>query len=212
MRAIGWAVIDVFDGDTSVEDIVAALSLAKSTKGQPTMINIRTTIWYGTSTAGTFKSHHGTYTEEDAGRYATEGSSTHTLSKRAKKHFQWGTDEGVRLESSWNDAVSRYGEAFPGELEKLKSRMEGHYEFEGLLQNIKVPREIQATRQFNGIVFNQLVANIPNMMAEMERIMTTSMAMAKTLIRDRRGRWTRFRRMSGRNMLGDELLRLKEAV
>ncbi|KAF2225997.1 transketolase [Elsinoe ampelina] len=59
VRALGWNVIDV-------TDIVAALQLAKSTKGRPTFINIRTTIGFGTSTAGAFKSHHGTYSDEDA--------------------------------------------------------------------------------------------------------------------------------------------------
>ena len=66
MRALGWNVIDVIDGDSSVDNIVAVLNLARSTKNKPTFINIRATIGFGTSTAGTFKSHHGTYPDEDA--------------------------------------------------------------------------------------------------------------------------------------------------
>lgn len=59
MRAAGWNVINVFDGDESVDNIVRAIRLANSYAGKPTFINIRTTIGYRTSTAGTAKSHHG---------------------------------------------------------------------------------------------------------------------------------------------------------
>ncbi|KIY03673.1 uncharacterized protein Z520_00364 [Fonsecaea multimorphosa CBS 102226] len=84
MRALGWQVIDVFGGDSAVDDIVAALQLARapSPDRKPTFINIRTTIGFGTSTAGTFKSHHGTYTDDDAALFA-ESSNTpsHYLEK-----------------------------------------------------------------------------------------------------------------------------------
>src|ERR1700733_601324 len=49
--------------------------------------------------------------------------------------------------------------------------------------------------------------SMPSMMAEMERIMTTSMATAKALMRERRGRWTRFPTTSlfiSVNSVGDE--------
>lgn len=66
LRAMGWNMIDVSNGNISIDPVVAVLELAKSHKTQPTFINIKTTIGYGTSTAGTFKSRHGTYSDEDA--------------------------------------------------------------------------------------------------------------------------------------------------
>jgi dihydroxyacetone synthase len=165
MRAMGWNVIDVFNGDSSVGSIVAALDLARSTRGKPTMLNIRTTIGYGTSTAGTFKSHHGTYTDEDAAYFATEGLPTHTLSERAKKYFQRCLEQGESQESSWGVRLSRYAHEFPENWRDLKARMEGRYDFQGLLSSIKPTDEIQSTRQFNGTVFNKLMAIMPNIMA-----------------------------------------------
>jgi dihydroxyacetone synthase len=166
MRSIGWNVIDVFTGDSSVDDIVAALKLARSTTGKPTFVNIRTTIGFGTSTAGTFKSHHGTYSEADAALYSSNGvSSTHTLSEQTKSYFKWCVDQGQKLEDEWNALLASYGQTHPNEARALSSRMRGEYEFEEVLSALNVPEDIQATRQFNGTVFNQLMAKVPNLLA-----------------------------------------------
>ncbi|KIW46677.1 uncharacterized protein PV06_02328 [Exophiala oligosperma] len=165
MVAMGWRVIDVFDGDSSVENIIAALRLAQSPTpdAKPTFVNIRTTIGYGTSTAGTFRSHHGTYSDEDAALYA-EGISTHTLSKRAKQHFEWCVSSGESLEASWNEKLAKYCEAFPAQGQQLQARIRGDLNF-GSLKSLKVRNEIQATRQWNGQVFNKLMSEVPSLMA-----------------------------------------------
>jgi dihydroxyacetone synthase len=166
LRALGWHVIDVFAGDTSVQDISAALTLAKSVKGQPTMINIRTTIGYGTSTAGTFKSHHGTYTDDDASLYASPGSdATHTLSARATAYFSECVTAGQDLEGKWNDSLKKYEAAFPEAYRSLQGRMAGKVVVGDLLTSMEVPTTIRATREVNGAIFNKLMAQIPNMMA-----------------------------------------------
>ncbi|PON22146.1 hypothetical protein TGAM01_v209020 [Trichoderma gamsii] len=165
LRALGWHVIDVFTGDTSVQDILAALTLAKSVKGQPTMINIRTTIGYGTSTAGTFKSHHGTYTNDDASLYASGTDTTHTLSARTKAYFSECAAVGQALEGKWNDNLKRYEAAFPEAYKSLQDRMTGKVDVGDLLTSMEVPNTIKSTREVNGTVFNKLMAQIPSMMA-----------------------------------------------
>lgn len=166
MRAIGWNVIDVCTGDTSVGDIVSALKLARSTKGKPTFINIRTTIGYGTSTAGTFKSHHGTYTDADAAFYASSDvSTTHTLSEQTKAYLAGSVARGQTLEENWNDLLVAYNKAYPTEAQLLSDRMNGKVDYETVLSSIQVPEVNQATRQFNGTVFNTLMSHIPNLIA-----------------------------------------------
>lgn len=155
MRALGWNVIDVFNGDSSVDDIVAALHLARSAKTQPTFINIRTTIGYGTSTAGTFKSHHGTYSDDDASLFAgTTDAPTHTVSAQGKEYFAWAIKQGKDAEQDWEARVELYREKFPAEAKLLDERIAGKLDYEDLLSSIEVPSEIQATRTFNGTVFN----------------------------------------------------------
>ncbi|KUL85772.1 hypothetical protein ZTR_08486 [Talaromyces verruculosus] len=105
---LDWIVSD----DTNAK--LRAMELAKSHKKQPTFINIKTTIGYGTSTAGTFKSHHGTYSDEDA-----------TL---------------------------------------LDETLDGIEDFL-LSMNIGDKGVSQATRQYNGAIFNQMMERVPNLMA-----------------------------------------------
>ncbi|KAE9364521.1 hypothetical protein N431DRAFT_520022 [Stipitochalara longipes BDJ] len=166
VRAMGWYVIDVFDGDTSVENIIAALEAAKLEKDRPTFINIRTTIGYGTSTAGTFKSHHGTYSDDDAAKHLVSGViSTHQLSEKALKYFKFTVEEGKRLEDDWNLKLEKYSTVYPKEAKLFKERMEGKMEFQSILTSLNVPSELQPTRQWNGTVFNELMSKLPNLMA-----------------------------------------------
>ncbi|OQU98946.1 Transketolase, thiamine diphosphate binding domain-containing protein [Cladophialophora immunda] len=166
MRAIGWNVIDVFTGDSSVDDIVSALKLARSTKGKPTFINIRTTIGYGTSTAGTFKSHHGTYSDEDAALYASPSvSATHTLSEQTKAYLSRCVTRGQAIEDDWNALLSSYRKAYPTEAQRLSDRINGKVDYETILSTLQIPDVIQATRQFNGTVFNALMSHVPHLVA-----------------------------------------------
>ncbi|KAK3669296.1 hypothetical protein LTR78_010834 [Recurvomyces mirabilis] len=152
VRALGWNVIDVFNGDASVTDIVAGLKLASSTKGRPTMVNIRTTIGYGTSTAGTFKSHHGTYSDDDAGLYAEpEDREPHRISQIGRTYLD-ATKDGKNTEDSWKSRLTRYTEKYPEDAQALHDRMRGVHDYKSVLDSIKVPQDILATRQFNGMV------------------------------------------------------------
>lgn len=166
MAAMGWHVIDVYDGDTSVDGIIEALRLAKEFKGKPTFINIRTTIGHGTSTAGTFKSHHGTYTDEDAAKHATPGvATTHTISDNTKRYWAEVAQRGQTMEAEWNKKMEHYASRYPDLAEAFQQRLLGEINANEVLESIEVPDNIVATRTFNGTVFNKLMQQIPNMLA-----------------------------------------------
>ncbi|KAL2169508.1 hypothetical protein VTG60DRAFT_5977 [Thermothelomyces hinnuleus] len=58
MAASGWEVLEVADGNSDVEAIVAALVAARSSSsGKPVFVNIRTTIGVGSSIAGDARAH-----------------------------------------------------------------------------------------------------------------------------------------------------------
>lgn len=166
MRAQGWNVIDVFDGDSSVSSIVKALAEARAHRDAPTFVNIRTTIGYGTSTAGTFRSHHGSYTDDDAALQTTDGvTTTHALSETTKKYFAEVVERGHKLEKSWNDKLHKYTISHPEDAQVLQNRIAGKTEVAGILESFDVPETVQATRTFNGKVFNILMDNIPGLIA-----------------------------------------------
>ncbi|CAG8934653.1 unnamed protein product [Penicillium salamii] len=166
MRASGWHVIDVFSGDTSVSDLVSALNLARSTKGKPTFINIRTTIGYGTAQAGTHKTHHSTYSEADAARYANQSNSaTHQIPEETMAYFDHCKTQGQALELDWNERVELYCKAFPKEGKLLCDRMVGNNDnLETLLRKID-HLESGATREHNGMVFSQAINTCPSIIA-----------------------------------------------
>ncbi|CAH0047330.1 unnamed protein product [Clonostachys solani] len=167
MEALGWHVIDVFDGDTSVDNIAGALSLARSVKGKPIFINIRTTIGFGTATAGTAKSHHGTYSNTDAALYAERSdSATHALSEEAQAYMASSKRRGASLEQDWSNIFGDYSERYPQDAKLLEARMRGEYEYAHLLEAMPIPIEEPApSRQINGLVFNALMDSIPNLVA-----------------------------------------------
>lgn len=152
------------DGDSSVASITEALKEARDFKGKPTFVNIRTTIGHGTSTAGTFKSHHGTYTDEDAVKQATPGvDATHTISERTGAYWSQVVRTGRNLEAQWNETVRGYSTRYPDLAKALQQRLVGEIRADEILGSIEVPGNITATRQFNGVVFNKLMEHIPSM-------------------------------------------------
>ncbi|KAI4851032.1 hypothetical protein E4T44_02389 [Aureobasidium sp. EXF-8845] len=166
MSAIGWNVIHVLNGDESVEDIRQALSEAKAYKGKPTFINIRTTIGYNTSTAGTFKSHHGTYSDEDAAKSAIPGiNSPHTLSEETQEYWSDKAKKGKDLEISWQNELKSYSSKYSELSKALNIRIAGTCDIKDFLDTFQKPDDIQATRQFNGTLFNELMSRMPNMVA-----------------------------------------------
>ncbi|KAL5343030.1 Transketolase, thiamine diphosphate binding domain-containing protein [Aspergillus crustosus] len=169
MAAMGWHVIDVFTGDTSVGDIVAALRLAKTQVSKPVFVNIRTTIGYGTSTAGTAKSHHGTYSDEDAKLYswtdAAEPQASHQLSDVTKKYLGAVVARGQQEEDDWMSHLHAYCAAFPEEGEQLRKRIAGTIDATEALKDLALPKEPRPTRELNGIVFNQILDRLPQVMA-----------------------------------------------
>ncbi|PLB44828.1 hypothetical protein P170DRAFT_366766 [Aspergillus steynii IBT 23096] len=165
MRALGWNVVDVWNGDSSVDEILAALKLAQASVSKPTFINIRTTIGYGTATAGTAKSHHGTYSDEDAALYGNEDAKTHTLSDQTRAFFSQLVDQGKALEAEWDCLLLSYAQNYPKDAKELQKRMKGQFNVQDLLQQMTTPPEPQATRQYNGFVFNTLMDKVPQMLA-----------------------------------------------
>ncbi len=74
MRACGWEVLDVADGDYDVPAIVNALRISQELQdrqAKPVFVNIRTVIGVGTATAGTAKAHHGAFDSESISQVKT---------------------------------------------------------------------------------------------------------------------------------------------
>lgn len=167
MRASGWEVIDVANASYDVEAIVAALRFAKFSRGKPVFIHCCTVIGVDTTTAGTYKAHHGTFDRTSIARLkrlaGLPEESTHVVPNEPLQFFRERKTYGEELENKWNALRSQYETACPQKAAELQSRIDGSQgpwleildsakacEFEGL-----------ATREVNGNLLEKLWAANP---------------------------------------------------
>lgn len=163
MRASGWDVVDVLDGNYDVQAIVSALNHASNLRGKPIMINIRTTIGVDTKSAGTAKAHHGAIDTESIKlskiRAGQEPSSTHSVPGRVLAFFRERKAYGERLETNWKMLIQKYETTHPDIGTAFRNRRAGidpsaclqvlsnmsAYEFDG-----------KATRESNGAILSKI--------------------------------------------------------
>lgn len=150
-RASKWNVLQVENGNYDVKAISIALEHAKTLKGRPTMINVRTTIGLGTNSAGTFKAHHGEIDAESiraAKLLAGEDPGiTHRISDSNLAYFREAIERGQTLETQWNAAVEKYAAQFTDLGKELQERRSGEG---GMSTGLDTLRNLNAS-EYNGL-------------------------------------------------------------
>ncbi|KAL3477948.1 Transketolase, thiamine diphosphate binding domain-containing protein [Aspergillus californicus] len=116
MRATGFNVVDVMNGDSDVVEIVNALNSARSSS-KPTFLNIRTTIGIGSAVAGTAKAHGAALGVEDV------ANTKRSFGLNPDEHFHIPQDiydffsdipaRGEAHEAAWQATVAKYREEDP---------------------------------------------------------------------------------------------------
>ncbi|KAK7743957.1 hypothetical protein SLS62_010419 [Diatrype stigma] len=168
MRASGWHVLEVPDGNYDVQALVAALKLAKTVKGRPTFVNVRTVIGLGTSVAGTHKAHHGTFDRESIRKHKVlagqDPDTTHEVPAGPLAYFRERKAHGGKLEDDWLRLTQRYAQAYPdlaADLSRSITGSDGGQWLETLRQFDSKPFQGQATRDANGAALEKLWAIHP---------------------------------------------------
>lgn len=163
-RALGWDVHFVEDGN-DIAAIQAAISAAKENKTQPSFIEIKTRIGFGSSLAGSEKSHgsplgkEGTKTLKENLGFVYE--EEFHVPKEVKEHV---SETLVRLndeEENWNKMYEEYKKDHPEEARKLEAYLnrevpveylesDEYYEFAGAM----------ASRASSGEVLNRIADRV----------------------------------------------------
>ncbi|KAF5008861.1 hypothetical protein FDECE_4885 [Fusarium decemcellulare] len=168
MRAQGWQVIDVMDGNVNVQDILAVLRLSTTYKGKPVFINVRTTIGVDTAVAGTYKAHHGAIDKDSLSRWKSKiglsPESSHTILPESLAFFRERKDHGARLQSEWEAQLERYCHQYPEDGKSLKSRLSSSTDHGVKLLSELDSKQFQgnATRQSNGAILELLWQAVPS--------------------------------------------------
>ena len=171
MLACGWKVIDVFDGSSDVRAIVQALEDARANREQPTFVNIRTIIGYGSAVEGKAEAHGAPLGKSGVSKVKQR------LGMDPEKHFQIDPDvyeffsdaiaRGKQKEEEFERNLQEYAQTYPGLEKEFRLRMEGKLVEDwrdSIPSKDTFPGERFASRKSAALIIASLVRNINSFM------------------------------------------------
>ncbi|KAF8151785.1 Transketolase, thiamine diphosphate binding domain-containing protein [Crassisporium funariophilum] len=172
MAANGFHVLEVYDGTNDLTAIIAALEEAKTVKGKPTFVHIRTTIGFGSRRANTGFVHGSALGEEDVQHvkesFGFDPKVKFHIPEEVYDYFKPVIQRGQDDEAAWNKLYAEYATAYPTEHAELQQRLTGKLP-EGWRNDLPpksaLPTAAQATRKSSGIAVQALVPKYKNFMA-----------------------------------------------
>ncbi|HWO95877.1 MAG TPA: transketolase [Bacillus sp. (in: firmicutes)] len=168
-KAYGWQVIRVEDGN-DINAIAQALTEAKANTEQPTLIEIKTIIGYGSPNKGGKSDSHGSPLGNDEIKLVKEHydwnyEEAFYIPEEVKAHFDQIKEASEKKEQAWNALFAQYEEAYPLLAKELKQAINGELP-EGWDADVPVYRAGEdklATRASSGAVLNALAKNVPQL-------------------------------------------------
>ncbi|WP_010093267.1 transketolase [Ornithinibacillus scapharcae] len=165
-KSYGWQVIRVEDGN-DLTQLRSAIKSAKENTEQPTLIEIKTVIGYGSPNKSASSESHG----------APLGKDEVVLTK---EFYQWEHDDfhvpdevyadfeekiivrGKQSEEEWNSLFQTYKEKYPNEAKELEAAISGELPegWEKTLPVYEVGKSV-ATRSSSGEVLNAIAKELP---------------------------------------------------
>ncbi|WP_019587991.1 transketolase [Deinococcus apachensis] len=166
-RAYGWEVLRVEDGN-NLNEIEAVIRQARENMDQPTLIQVRTIIGFGSPRAGTSKAHGEPLGAE--GVAATKAAlgwdyPPFTVPDEVRANMD-ATERGAKLEADWQAMFDRYQEAYPDLAAEVMALLKRELpeNLEAALPTFESGGKGVATRNASGEVINALAKVVPGLM------------------------------------------------
>ena len=168
-EAYGWQVLRVRDGDTDLDGIDRAITLAKTDTSRPSLIIVHTTIGYGSPhKRGTSEAHGNPLGEEEVAltkqALGWDPAKSFHIPDNALAHFRSAVERGREAQAAWQ----RRFDAWAGEFPDLREQWLDAFErgvpagWDSSLPSWK-PGEQVATRKASGAVLNAIAARVPHL-------------------------------------------------
>ncbi|HZK00011.1 MAG TPA: transketolase [Tissierellaceae bacterium] len=166
-EAFGWQTLKVEDGN-DIEDIYAKIEEAKKNLNQPTLIEIRTEIGYGSPSKQGKNSAHGEPLGEDdlkgTKEYFNWTYEPFIVPDNVREYMSELVNKGIESNETWNRKFEEYKEKYPQLAEEFESwiglKLPLDYlnseDFWGFEKNM-------STREASGILINRLADRLPNL-------------------------------------------------
>lgn len=166
-ESMNWQVLRVEDGN-NIEEIAKAIEEAKKDVERPTLIEVRTTIGYGSpNRAGTSSVHGAPLGEEERKltkqSYAWDFEHDFHVPNEVYEHFAKEVKEaGKQKEKEWNELFAQYEEAYPELAQELKLAMAGELpaNWDEEMPTYEVGTSI-ASRSSSGEMINAIAKKVP---------------------------------------------------
>jgi len=169
MRACGWDVLEIEDGNYDIEGIVKALQTARQSKDKPTFINIKTTIGLGSKVAGTAPAHGAAFGADDvANMKKNEGFSPDehfVIGDETRQFFRGLPERGQKWVREYDELLASYEQAHPDLAARFTARRKGELpsDWKDLIPK-SFPDKPTSTRAANGLVLNPMAEKIDSFM------------------------------------------------
>ncbi|WP_066070897.1 transketolase [Neobacillus soli] len=160
-----WQYLRVEDGN-NVEEITKAIEEAKLNQEQPTLIEVRTIIGFGSpKVAGTNKAHGNPLGAEEAKEtkkvYGWDYEEDFYVPEEVKVHFVALKQNGIQAENKWAELFKGYKEMYPQLARELEDAIEGN-----VLIDVKDiltfnPEKAVSTRVASGESINHFLKMVP---------------------------------------------------
>lgn len=166
-EAYGWQVLRVEDGN-DLEEITRAIEEAQADEQRPSLIEVRTTIGYGSPNKAGTSAVHGAPLGEEESRlvkkaYGLPSDEPFYVPEDVRAHFAAWKEGMEQAEAEWQEMFQRYRTAYPALAAQLEQSLQGELPA-GWDDNWPVfqPGEKKmATRQASGAAINALAQRVP---------------------------------------------------
>jgi transketolase len=161
-----WQYLRVEDGN-DVAQITKAIEAAKQNDSQPTLIEIRTIIGYGSKkVAGTNKAHGNPLGKEEAKAtkevYGWQYEEEFAVPEEVKAHFEQLKHKGGAKEEEWNRLLASFKAQHPSLGEELEQVIDGSVLFEAEDILTFDTSKTVSTRIASGAAINHYIKSVPS--------------------------------------------------
>ncbi|MUT68680.1 transketolase [Paenibacillus sp. NEAU-GSW1] len=164
-ESANWQYLRVEDGN-DVASIVEAISAAKQNETQPTLIEIRTIIGYGSKVAGTNKAHGAPLGAEEAkatkAAYGWNYDEDFTVPADVKAHFEQLKQAGAGKEEAWNNLFAAYKAQYPTQGKELEQAIDGSVLIDASDILAFDSSKTVSTRVASGDAINHYIKTVPS--------------------------------------------------
>ena len=167
-RSYGWEVIVVENGNTDLNAIEKAIEAALKVEGKPVLIDLKTTIGYGSDLENTPKVHGSPLNAEQLEhlkeKFGFNPKESFVVPEVVYKYYDSVREKAHQKAEQWNKMMKEYAKQFPTEYAELQELINPDFSVERFRKFMPMDDTKNcATRVSSGVMLNVICNNIPGL-------------------------------------------------